>query len=92
MTFDAKSSLGASLLDQKKCLEAEPLLLNGYEGMKKREEKIPAGRYGWDRVKQSLERLVRFYDATGKPETAAKWRKGLEGAKVLQNRHPISAR
>jgi tetratricopeptide (TPR) repeat protein len=88
MTFDAKSSLGGSLLDQKKYIEAEPLLLNGYEGMKKREEKIPGGRYGWDRVLESLDRLVRFYDATGKPESATNWRKELEGAKALQNRKP----
>lgn len=92
MTFDAKSSLGASLLDQKKYIEAEPLLLNGYEGMKKREQKIPAGRYGWDRVMQSLERLVQFYEATGNPEIATKWREEFEGAKALQNRNPIPKR
>ena len=28
------SQLGAALLGQKKCTEAEPLLLLGYEGMK----------------------------------------------------------
>jgi serine/threonine protein kinase/tetratricopeptide (TPR) repeat protein len=88
MTFDAKSSLGGSLLDQKKYTEAEPLLLNGYEGMKKREEKIPAGRYGWDRLLESLERLARFYEVTGKPEEAAKWRKELEEAKTLGKRSP----
>jgi serine/threonine protein kinase/tetratricopeptide (TPR) repeat protein len=88
MTFDARSLLGGSLLDQKKYAEAEPLLLSGYEGMKKREEKIPAGRYGWDRVLGSLERLVRFYEATDKPEEAAKWRKELEEAKPLEKRSP----
>src|SRR5262249_2408509 len=33
-TFETRSLLGASLLGQKKYAEAEPLLLQGYEGMK----------------------------------------------------------
>ena len=41
-TFNARSMLGGSLLGQKKYAEAEPLLLSGYEGMKQREDKIPA--------------------------------------------------
>lgn len=36
-TFDSKSLLGGALLGQKKVADAEPLLLAGYEGMKKRE-------------------------------------------------------
>ena len=42
LTFNARSLLGGSLLGQKKYAEAEPLLLSGYEGMKQREDKIPA--------------------------------------------------
>jgi len=33
--------LGAALLGQKKYAEAEPLLIDGYEGMKQREQTIP---------------------------------------------------
>ena len=40
-TFNARSMLGGSLLGQKKYVEAEPLLLSGYEGMKQREVNIP---------------------------------------------------
>jgi tetratricopeptide (TPR) repeat protein len=71
-TFDARSLLGATLLGQKKYAEAEPLLLSGYNGMKEREERIPAGEKR--RLKEALRHLVELYEATGKPEEAAKWR------------------
>jgi serine/threonine protein kinase/Tfp pilus assembly protein PilF len=70
--FDARSLLGATLLGQKKYAEAEPLLLSGYSGMKDREERIPADEKR--RLKEALQRLVELYEATGKPEEAAKWR------------------
>ena len=44
--FEARSLLGASLLGQKKYAEAEPFLLQGYEGMKAREAKIPPNPRG----------------------------------------------
>src|SRR5262249_14649794 len=40
-TFFTKSALGVCLLGQKRYAEAEPLLLAGYEGMKRREGTIP---------------------------------------------------
>ncbi|MFO0939518.1 MAG: serine/threonine-protein kinase [Pirellulales bacterium] len=39
--FNAKSMLGGALLGQEKYSEAEPLLLEGYKGMKERESNIP---------------------------------------------------
>ena len=41
-TFNAKSLLGAALLGQRKYTDAEPLLLQGHQGMKERENQIPA--------------------------------------------------
>ena len=67
--------LGGSLLGQKKYAEAEPLLLSGYEGMKQREDKIPAT--GKSRVKETLQRLVQLYESTGQSEKAAEWKKKL---------------
>ena len=68
------------LLGQKQYAEAEPLLLNGYEGMKSREATVPArGKYY---LLEALERLVQLYEATDKPEEAAKWRKELEARKA----------
>jgi eukaryotic-like serine/threonine-protein kinase len=78
-----KSLLGLALLGQKKFAEAEPLLLQGYEGMKQREKTIPPQSKA--RVTEALDRLVQFYEATGKKDEAAKWRKELESAQAVQS-------
>jgi serine/threonine protein kinase len=75
-TFSDRSLLGGSLLGQKKYAEAEPLLLSGYEGMKQREDKIPADSKPW--LKEGLQRLVQLYEATGRPDKAAERKKMLE--------------
>jgi tetratricopeptide (TPR) repeat protein len=71
-TFDTQSRLGAALLGRKQYAAAEPLLLAGYEGLKRREAKVPANARKC--LPQALERLVRLYDAWGKSERAAAWR------------------
>jgi tetratricopeptide (TPR) repeat protein len=76
-TFNTKSSLGGALLGQKKYDEAEPLLLNGYEGMKVREKTIPPP--GKTRIPEALDRLIELYTLTDKPDEGAKWR--IERAK-----------
>ncbi|MFO0842572.1 MAG: tetratricopeptide repeat protein [Gemmataceae bacterium] len=78
-TFNTRSMLGESLLGQRKYADAEPLLLQGYEGLKKAEAKIPPQARG--RLSEAVGRLVRLYDATGKNGEAAKWRKELEATK-----------
>jgi eukaryotic-like serine/threonine-protein kinase len=81
-TFDAKSMLGEALLDQKKYADAESLLLSGYEGMKKHEDKIPSPDK--PRLTKALERLVRLYEAWDKKDKAVKWREELEAAKATK--------
>jgi serine/threonine protein kinase/Tfp pilus assembly protein PilF len=76
-TFNTQSMLGGVLLGQKKYAEAEPLLLNGYEGMQQREKTIPPE--GKIRLVEALERLVQLYEATERADESAKWRKELEG-------------
>ena len=79
-TFNTRSLLGGALLGQKRYTEVEPLLVTGYEGMKSREATVPArGKYY---LLEALERLVQLYEATDKPEEAAKWRKELEARKA----------
>jgi tetratricopeptide (TPR) repeat protein len=78
-TFETKSLLGEAILDQKKYTDAEPLLLSGYEGMKRRESQISSEEKG--QLTKSLERLVHLYEEWGKKDKAAKWRKELEEAK-----------
>jgi hypothetical protein len=78
-TFNTRSLLGEALLGQKKHADAEPLHLQGHEGLLKRADKIPP-QFRAVRLKESLERLVRLYDATGNKEEAARWRKKLDEA------------
>jgi hypothetical protein len=76
--------LGGAQLGQKKYADAEPLLVQAYEGLKQREAKIPAR---WKiRLTEALERLVQFYDATGHKDKADEWRKTLEETKAAGNR------
>ena len=75
-TFNTRSMLGGALAGQKKFADAEPLLLSGYEGMKQREAKIAATAKV--RMKEALERLVRFYTDWGQPDKAAEWQKKLD--------------
>ena len=84
LTFNGQSMLGGALLGQGKHTEAEPLLLAGYRGMKEREASIPPG--GWIRLTEALECLVQLYDAVGKKDEAAKWRKELEAWKEAAKR------
>ena len=79
-TFNARSMLGEALNGQKKRAEAEPLLVQGYEGMRQRTAKIP--KEGKPRLAEALERLVQLYDAWGKPAQATRWRRELERVKV----------
>jgi hypothetical protein len=73
--------LGDALLGQKKYAKAETLLLAGYQGLKQREATIPQP-FRKGRLAEALERLVELYEATGKEDEAAKWRKELDAAKA----------
>ena len=74
--FNARSLLGGSFLGQKKFPEAEPLLLSGFEGMKKLEAKMMPDDKPC--LKEALQRVVSFYEAAGKSEQAMEWKKRLE--------------
>jgi hypothetical protein len=80
LIFNTQSMLGGSLLGQKKYAEAEPLLLSGYAGMKKREVQIPP--QGKVRLLEAVERLVQLYEATDNKDEAARWRKELEALRA----------
>src|SRR5262249_11807712 len=83
--FRAQCLLGGSLLGQKKYAEAEALLLEGYDGMKQRERKVSAQRRERD-IPGAVERLVKLYDAWGKPEKAATWKRELEARETKAKR------
>ncbi len=74
-TFQTRGYFGASLIAQKKYAEAEPLVIQAYEGMKAREAKIPAPYK--KRVGEAGRRIVELYVAWGKKEQADSWRERL---------------
>jgi tetratricopeptide (TPR) repeat protein len=78
-TFDTMSILGEALADQKKFADAEPMLVSGYEGLKQHEDTVPS--QDKPHLKKALERLVKFYEAWGKPDKARRWRQELEATK-----------
>jgi hypothetical protein len=73
--FNTMSLLGGALLGQERYAEAEPLIVPGYEGLKAHEAKIPPP--GKVRLPEAAERVVRLYEAWGKPEQATAWKAKL---------------
>jgi serine/threonine protein kinase len=80
-TLNAQSLLGAILLAQARHAEAEPLLVRAYEGLQRRQAEQTARSYNQP-LRETCERLVRLYDAWGKPDQAAEWRKKLDEPSV----------
>jgi hypothetical protein len=79
-TSVSKFVLGICLLGQKKYANAQPLLKQGYEGMKQRKQTIPPA--GQARVAEAVERLVQLYEAQKNPVEAERWRKELAARKA----------
>jgi serine/threonine protein kinase len=71
--FWVQSMLGESLWMQKRYAEAELLLLSACEGANAHKDEVPDG---WRDLflGEPLRRIMSFYEATGRPEEAAKWR------------------
>ncbi|HEV3275511.1 MAG TPA: serine/threonine-protein kinase [Terriglobia bacterium] len=71
--FRAESLLGKSLAGQKKYADAEPLLVDGYQGMLSRKERIAMpDRYHLERAH---EWVVQLHRAWKKPQKAEEWPK-----------------
>jgi serine/threonine protein kinase/DNA-binding SARP family transcriptional activator len=74
-TFNTMSLLGGALAGQNKHVEAEPLLLKGYQGMKVRVKTIPPRSKIC--LSEAAERLVELYRAMKKDDAARKWQQTL---------------
>jgi hypothetical protein len=72
LRFNTRSMLGGALAGQGKYDQAEPLLLDGYAGMKDNPA-APANR-----KRQALQRIVDLYEVSGKSQQAAMFRAELE--------------
>jgi len=71
--YRAASLLGASLSGEKNYADAEPLLLEGYQGMLALKDRIDVpDRYHLELAHQWL---VQLYQAWGKPDKATEWKK-----------------
>jgi len=85
--FEIQSKLGEALLGQEKWKEAEPMLLEGFQGMKDREDMIY-----WN-SKNSLEkaakRLVTLYKGMNNEAEAAKWQQTVD--ELHKKYPPVSA-
>jgi tetratricopeptide (TPR) repeat protein len=73
--FTAMSLLGGALSGKAQYAEAEPLLVTGYDGMKAREPRIPVPERAC--LREAAERVIRLYEAWGKPKQAAVWKAKL---------------
>ena len=63
-----ESRIGALLAGQARYAEAESLLVRGYEGL------LAHGGNDHEHTRDAAQRLVRFYDAWGRPEAAEHYR------------------
>jgi eukaryotic-like serine/threonine-protein kinase len=87
-TFRVQSLLGAALLGEGKYVEAESMLLQGYEGLKLHERKIPNdARF---QLYHSLEWICHLYEAWGKPEQAGEWKKKLAAYETRWLQHAMT--
>jgi len=76
-TAELLVELGGNFLRQKKYAAAEPLLLQGFEGMKNQ----AAAKA---RLVETAQLLVDLYEAWGRPEQAALWRKTVAAEQAQQ--------
>ncbi len=70
--FAAMSQLGGALLAQGRHDEAEPLIVQGYEGMEARASRIAVPARSL--LREAAERVVRLYQDWNKPDQAAAWK------------------
>jgi hypothetical protein len=70
--YSTMSQLGGALLGQGQHAAAEPLIVQGLEGMKARESRIPY--QGKIRLHEGAERAVRLYETWGKSKEATAWK------------------
>lgn len=75
MRFSLESGLGGALLGQKKYVEAGKLLRSGYEGLLARSAMLPPEEV--HQLRDALERLASFTEATGSVAESALWKQKL---------------
>lgn len=77
------SQLGAALAAQREYAEAEPLLVDGYQGMELHKSESPAHRKKV--LTAAASRILPFYEVWGKADKVAIWR-GNKSARATASR------
>jgi serine/threonine protein kinase len=85
-TFRARSSLGGLFLDQQQLTNAEPLLVSGFEGMKRLQKGMLFDQRS--ALTNGAWRLVQLYKAMGQKEKAAGYAKELQPARTGRDVSP----
>jgi tetratricopeptide (TPR) repeat protein len=68
---DTMSQLGGAIVGEGKFAQAEPLLLEGYAGIKDDRQVLP------DLKRRAIKRIIRLYESWDKSDQASEWRKRL---------------
>jgi tetratricopeptide (TPR) repeat protein len=76
-TFDARAQLGLVQLGQSHYPEAEELLLSGYDGMIRRQDRATSPLLGKGHLQETITGIVSLYESTARPEKAAEWKQIL---------------
>ena len=84
--FHTMSLLGSALLGRAQYVEAESYLIDGYQGLKASDAKIPASRK--KDVAAAAARIAQLYEAWGRDDKAAEWRRKLTPAGAVVQSHP----
>ena len=75
--FHTRHLLGAAQAGQKRFTEAEPLLIDGYHGMKQRRASMPD--FHLPRLGESALRIIDFYTELQRPGKVAEWKAEFDG-------------
>jgi serine/threonine protein kinase/Tfp pilus assembly protein PilF len=81
MRYGTTSLLGAALAGQRKYTEAEPLLVDSAKVLVANAAKL--SQMNRQLMLAAVQRVIDLYDAWGRPDDAAKWRKKLDKLKEL---------
>ncbi|TWU58489.1 Serine/threonine-protein kinase Pkn1 [Rubripirellula tenax] len=78
-TYDTQSKLGEALFGQQRYGEAEPLLLEAFEGLKQHSEGTGDGRKAdlGPALLRAINRLIAFYEAIENADEATRWRQKM---------------
>jgi hypothetical protein len=82
-TDNTQALLGTALLLQKKYAAAETLLLQGYDGLRRKAAKTPPAARTCQT--ETIAWLIKLYDAWGKNDKAEAWRKKLNATQPTGN-------